>query len=123
MASDGQMSKQTHTFKFAGKASHPKNALALIYDLEGFSKLFNQPDVQDYVPIFLNHISNAIGKCLFGGLDYWTNRPQKMTPLPIRVTHEKFMGDGALYVIHPKAGSTDFYGFEICDLCNRLWNL
>ncbi|MCH8970315.1 MAG: hypothetical protein IIA66_14510 [Planctomycetes bacterium] len=123
------MSKQTNTFKFAGKASLSKNALALIYDLEGFSRFFNQPDVQDYVPVFLNHVSEAMAVCLFGssssrGDAYWNKlkgRPHK--PLGLRVVHEKFLGDGALYIILPIAGESDFAADTLRTLCNRLWLL
>ena len=37
------------TFKFELPASRPKQGLVVIYDLEGFSRFFNQPDVQDYM--------------------------------------------------------------------------
>jgi hypothetical protein len=60
------------TFKFSDQANPPKNAIALIYDLEGFSKFFNQPDVQHYIPAFLNHVSHAISVCLYGGTSYWS---------------------------------------------------
>lgn len=118
------MRDYTSTFKFSGKASHPKNALALIYDLEGFSKFFNQPDVQDYVPVFLNHVSQAMGVCLFGGDCYWAKKKVEVyKPLVLRVVHEKFMGDGALYIIAPGAGATDLNPSTLQALCNRLWNL
>jgi len=118
------MNFKKHTFKFAGKASHPKNSLALIYDLEGFSQFFNQPDVQDYVPIFLNHVSRAVEICLFDGEQYWLkHRKHKLEDISIRVVHEKFMGDGALYIIEPPVGSSDFDSKKLHFLCNRLWNL
>ena len=117
------MSKHTTTFRFSGKASHPKNALALMYDLEGFSRFFNQPDVQDYVPTFLNHVSDAMARCLFGGDYYWLADSEKIAPLSFRVVHEKFTGDGALYIILPPAGESDFRTTTLSTLCNRLWTL
>ena len=118
------MRKHTTTFKFTGKASHPKNALALMYDLEGFSQFFNQPDVQDYVPAFLNHVSESMAICLFGGTDYWTGEDgEQLKPLSARIVHEKFTGDGALYIILPPAGQSDFKTSTLRGLCNRLWNL
>ena len=118
------MRKHTNTFRFSGKASLPKNALALIYDLEGFSRFFNQPDVQDYVPVFLNHVSEAVARCLFGGEPYWVRDAKKAhAPLALRVVHEKFMGDGAMYVMLPPAGESDFNTTTLSYLCNRLWNL
>ncbi len=113
------MAKQSSTFRFKNKASHPKNAVALVYDLEGFSNFFNQPDVQEYVPEFLNHISESISICLFGGKAYWTD--EKYSPLAINVAQEKFMGDGALYVILPNENKFSDISLQV--LCNRLWNL
>jgi class 3 adenylate cyclase len=115
------MNSQTSTFSFTGKASYPKNAVALLYDLEGFSRFFNQPDVQDYVPTFLNHVSAAVSVNLFGGDAYWANAT--IVPLEIEVAHEKFTGDGALYILLPPAGSSDFPPNTLQHLCNRLWTL
>lgn len=111
------------TFQFKKQASRPINAITLIYDLEGFSRFFNQPDVQDYVPTFLNTVSNAISICLFGGKQYWVDPVETGTALGCRVVHEKFMGDGALYIILPPEGKSDFSGVTLQNLCNRLWNL
>jgi class 3 adenylate cyclase len=115
------MSSQTATFSFTSKASYPKNAVALLYDLEGFSRFFNQPDVQDYVPTFLNHVSAAVGVNLFGGEAYWANA--EIVPLELEVAHEKFTGDGALYILLPPNGSSDFPPGTLQHLCNRLWTL
>ena len=116
------MKSQTSTFSFTGRASHPKNAVALLYDLEGFSRFFNQPDVQDYVPAFLNHVSSAMGVNLFGGQAYWAHNAT-IDPLQVEVAHEKFMGDGALYILLPPGGSSDFPTGTLQHLCNRLWTL
>lgn len=116
------MNRQTATFRFTGKASYPRNAVALLYDLEGFSRFFNQPDVQDYVPTFLNHVSGAIGVNLFGGEAYWVNNTT-IDPLKLEVAHEKFTGDGALYILLPPEGAADFPAGTLQHLCNRLWTL
>lgn len=116
------MKGQTSTFSFTGKASYPKNAVALLYDLEGFSRFFNQPDVQDYVPAFLNHVSAAMGVNLFGGEAYWSQN-EAIDPLKVEVAHEKFTGDGALYILLPPSGSADFPIGTLQMLCNRLWTL
>src|SRR5688500_393763 len=112
------MSKFTSTFRFSGKASFPKNALVLIYDLEGFSRFFNQPDIQNYIPAFLNHISEAISICLLGGKTYWHSKNEEIGPLSIRVAHEKFLGDGALYIFLPAKGKSDFSAADLRYLCN-----
>lgn len=116
------MKNQNSTFSFSGKASYPKNAVALLYDLEGFSRFFNQPDVQEYVPAFLNHVSAAMGVNLFGGEAYWSQY-ETIDPLEVQVAHEKFTGDGALYILLPPSGTTDFPIGTLQMLCNRLWTL
>ncbi|PCJ86103.1 MAG: hypothetical protein COA54_09705 [Thiotrichaceae bacterium] len=114
------MENQNDTFKFSS-ASHPQNAIALVYDLEGFSNFFNQPDVQEYIPAFLNVISESVSTCLFGGNAYWQDSA-KYPPLSSTPIHEKFMGDGGLYIFTPD-GLTDFReGFPVT-LCNRLYML
>jgi len=117
------MAVHSSTFRFASKASHPKNAVALIYDLEGFSRFFNQPDVQTYVPAFLNHVSEAIAVCLYGGNGYWTGSKEEFGKLRLRVVHEKFMGDGALYIILPPTDVDDFPKTTLRALSVRLWSL
>jgi len=116
------MSGHKSTFSFNNQASLPKNAVALLYDLEGFTRFFNQPDVQDYVPVFLNHVSAAVGVNLFGGRAYWAHNA-KIDPLEVQVAHEKFTGDGALYILLPPEGSADFSIDTLQHLCNRLWTL
>ena len=108
--------------QFDTRASRPKHALVMIYDIEGFSAFFNQPDVQYYVPKFINRISNAISIIIYGGEDYWGAKPSTMHPL-LRPVHEKFLGDGALYIWLPPTNERDFGSEFIPILCNRLWNL
>lgn len=113
------------TFIFDSQASRPKHAVALIYDLGGFSKFFNQPDVQDYVPKFINLVSKAMSIIFFGGVGYWLGEEEKENELdrlqaPI---HEKFLGDGALYLWTPPKGTNTFPSYFIINLCNNLWNL
>ena len=115
------MPKITSTISFDNTASRPKNGLALIYDLEGFSRFFNQPDVQEYVPKFFNEVSRAVSTAIFGGDAYWNDQEYKplvgMTPI-----HEKFTGDGALYLWTTNRDESMSSSF-IQYLCNRLWNL
>lgn len=113
----------TDTIRFEAKASRPKHAVVMIYDISGFSKFFNQPDVHEYVPRFINHVSNVISTIIYGGERYWEPPPKKpwsVLPPPV---HEKFLGDGALYVWVPQANEKVFNTAFIADLCNSLWNI
>lgn len=110
------------TMRFEQTASMPKHALAAVYDLEGFSRFFSQPDVQDYVPRFLNHVSDAVTVTFAGGHSYWLDPPQDATPL-LAPVHQKFLGDGMLLVWTPERGQNSFSEGFLRALCNRLWNL
>lgn len=111
-----------HTLGFKPQASRAKNGVALIFDLEGFSKFFNQPDVQDYVPKFLNHVLDAMSLIFFGGKLYWEGDEAKRA-LTLAPIHEKFMGDGALYLWTPSPGEEKFSNYFITVLVNRLHEL
>ena len=108
---------------FKPRASYPEQAIVLIFDLEGFSRFFSQPDVQEYVPKFLNVVLDAVKISVDGGDAYWWlqedgKTPEKLNPLP-KPIHSKFLGDGALYIWR----YSDFKHFQIVGLVNRLFNL
>jgi class 3 adenylate cyclase len=116
------MKRLTSTITFDSTASRPKHGLALIYDLEGFSKFFNQPDAQNYVPKVMNEVSQAISTCIFGGTPYWQKNKKAVGSLGRTPVHEKFLGDGAMYLWADTPSQpldSDFVKY----LCNRLWNL
>lgn len=115
--------KLSDTMQFDPKASKPMRAIVMIYDISGFSKFFNQPDVQEYVPLFLNHISSAFSTVFNGGLMYWSSPDKPVARLGIDAVHEKFMGDGCMYIGLPLNGALDFPPSDIGYLCNRLWNI
>ena len=91
------------------------SAVVLVYDLEGFSRFVNHPDVARYIPRFLNYVSNAMQTVVFGGHPYWTETGD-YEPVAAPV-HEKFLGDGALYLW---TGTEKHF---VRDLCNRLRDL
>src|SRR5689334_2199092 len=82
-------------FAFDATASRPKHAVAVIYDLEGFSRFFNQPDVQDYVPQFLNAVNAALASQIAGGKSF-DGDGTETSPLSMQPAHYKFLGDGGL---------------------------
>lgn len=112
----------TDTISFDTKASRPKHAIVVIYDITGFSKFLNQPDVHEYAPRFLNHISKVMSIIIFGGNRYWEKDLEGWEALPPPV-HEKFLGDGALYIWLPPGNAKEFPSLFITNLCNSLWNI
>ena len=97
MTETGTRDHGPSTVQFDSKASQPRRGMVMVYDLEGFSRFFNQPDVQDYVPVFINHVSAAVSACIYGGNQYWIEETNS-EPLPVLPVHEKFLGDGAMYI-------------------------
>ena len=79
-------------FEFDSTASHPKHGIAMIYDLEGFSRFFNQPDVQDYVPKFLNLVSEALSIAIYGGKAYWLPAAENLESAHDRACARKIPG-------------------------------
>jgi hypothetical protein len=55
----------------------PHDGIAVIFDLQGFSKFANQPDVHDFVPRYLNTVIGAVETCIFGGEAYWLKEPEE----------------------------------------------
>jgi len=108
---------------FRPQASRALNGVTMIFDLGGFSKFFNQPDVHTYIPVYLNHVRRCVETALLGGEVYWLNKKKTGTPLEPKPVHRKFLGDGYLYIWTPPKGYNDFPTSFIRYLCNRLWNI
>lgn len=111
--------------KFSGfkAAGSPTLGVALIFDLSGFSSFFNKPDLHLYITKYINHIIECVEINIYGGEDYWSKTPEKLSPLSLKPSMRKFLGDGVLYVWENNASDTlnetDFKKY----LLNRLWNL
>lgn len=101
-------------------ASHPRAGVAVIFDLSGFSKFFNMPDLQSYIPRYLNFIFEVVESAFTGGPTKWSEAP--LLPLPILPAHRKFLGDGALYLFVDEEEKFNSGKFLI-NLSNRLWSI
>lgn len=63
------MNNNNITFKkYAGV---PEQSFVLVFDLEGFSKFFSQPDVYYYVAKYLNRAFEAMDILINGGDAFW----------------------------------------------------
>ncbi|HLY00875.1 MAG TPA: hypothetical protein VKR56_00100 [Candidatus Cybelea sp.] len=111
--------KERTPLGFDDEAEAPTTGVALIFDLGNFSQFFTQPDVQEYVTKFLNIIFEALSIVIFGGAEYYTPEKTALKPL-LTPVHEKFLGDGALYLWNPTIEETPEFSQN---LVNRLWNL
>jgi hypothetical protein len=107
---------------FKPAASQPFHSISLLFDLEGFSGFFNQPDVHGYIAKYLNMIIDAVSLTFEGGELYWDRNKKgeaiiaSALPRPI---HSKFLGDGVLYIWR----LDDFTKKQIIDLVDRVWTL
>ncbi len=107
---------------FLPSASIPFNSISLLFDLEGFSGFFSQPDVHGYISQYLNLVIDAVTRTFEGGTLYWDldrqGNPFVADPLPGPI-HRKFLGDGVLYIWN----YSDFTPSQIIDLVDRIWIL
>lgn len=105
---------------FKQTASLPDQAIVLIFDLEGFSKFFSHPDVNEYVPKLLNLIIQEIDATIKGGKPYWAvdidEEPIAIPAFP-ELIHSKFLGDGGLYIWK----YNDFTEQQRLDLISTFW--
>lgn len=109
------------TIRFRAGRAPSKPALALIYDLAGFTAFANRPDAAQSVSNFFNHVSRAVQTVVYGGNAYWLDEADSYDSLR-KPAHQKFLGDGALYIWTGTARQplpNDF----ITELCVRLRDL
>lgn len=107
---------------FKHAASITEQAIVLIFDLEGFSKFFSHPDINEYVPKLLNLILGEIDATIKGEKPYWAmdidDEPIVIPAFP-ELIHSKFLGDGALYIWR----YNDFTEQQRLDLISTFWLL
>src|SRR3989339_974626 len=106
---------------FNEEVEGPKMGLAMICDLEGFSGLLAQADVQSYVARFLNRIFKYVNINIYGGTPYWLDDKSRL-PALLKPVHVKFLGDGLLHLWVPPHGCRDFDQDFVTELMNRMWN-
>lgn len=104
---------------FQPKASPAKQGLVMVFDLEGFSRFFNQPDVHEYVTKYLNHVLSAVTVNFAGGNGYWDESCSDYSPLGLLPSHVKFLGDGALYIWTTQEGE-DLPADFVWELVSRI---
>lgn len=108
--------------KFAKKGK--SKGLCLIFDISGFTRFSNIPNVNSYLVDYINHVIECVEVNIYGGEDYWNNGDHKTTALQHFPSLSKFLGDGMLYIWEEESNdsflSTPKFKVE---LLNRLWNL
>lgn len=112
------MGKLRHSIRFRPDSTHETTALSLVFDLQGFAAFFNQPLARDYVADYLDHVFRAVSIWLFGGRPFW-GVDVRIGSL-MRPSHQKFLGDGGLYIWTPPAGKKSFSPAFTSELVTRL---
>jgi class 3 adenylate cyclase len=111
---------QVAALRFRHGVAVARLGVAMIFDIEGFSRFFAYPDSPIYVSSFLNRIFECVSIVIAGGEAYW--EPERTQNIPLAPPiHEKFLGDGAMYIWLREHG--DEQPLRTITLMNRLWNL
>lgn len=97
-------------------------ALILVYDIIDFTQFFNQPDVFNFAPVYLNIIDQVMDDILKGKKPYWSGKPPQVKYNWHKVlAHRKFLGDGELLVF--KTDALPRQTGLIKSLINDIWTL
>jgi len=111
---------------FHSKGTPGTEAIVVVFDLEGFSRFFAQPDVHLYAPDYLNVVFNAVQSIWSIERPYWLTEEldQPIFRADLREpTFAKFMGDGGFYIwTAPDPLETITEGFKL-SLLQMLWAL
>lgn len=99
-----------------------KDCVVLVYDFEGFTRFLSVPDIQRHISTYLNFIDQQVRKAILGGTFVFGEK-QKMTPLAFSILHEKFLGDGVMFLLEYEVKEAAKRDSAIKYLCHRLWNL
>jgi class 3 adenylate cyclase len=109
--------------RFSEEAKGGFNALVVLCDLEGFTKMISDfRDIEPYVPKFFNRLFNTFDINFRGGRSFWSNNDSDVLLGKLQdPIHVKFMGDGALYIW--KRGSHDecLSDDDMVYLISRIW--
>lgn len=106
------------TLGFIPEKTEKLQGIALVFDVEGFVTFFNQPWAKSSVPQYLDLVFSAITTELFGGTRFWGDM-DRVKPF-IRPVHQKYLGDGMLYIWTPPSGQGGFTADFVGELVKRL---
>jgi len=112
------LGKLRHSIRFQSGRTHETTGIALVFDVEGFAAFFNQPWARNYITEYLDHIFRAVSIELLGGRRFWGNK--SIVPPLMHPSHQKFLGDGALFIWTPQAGKKKFSDDFVGELVHRL---
>lgn len=85
---------------FLGEVRYIPDGLAVVYDLESFSKFAKQPGASQFVPRLLNRVIQAVTEVITGAPTFWDESDQTAPPGTFPeingLLQRKYLGDGEL---------------------------
>lgn len=102
---------------FKQAPASPKDCLILIYDFESFTSFLSVPDIHRDVARYLNHVDNHVRWLFHGGVPIDMDKP--VDALPLTILHEKFLGDGVMFIVEYQDQGTARSGTSRA-LCKRM---
>lgn len=109
---------------FNDVAAAPKQVIVVIYDFENFTTFLSIPDIHHYVARYFAFIDQQV-RIIFSGGDaaFRAEKDEVFDSLPAKIIHEKFLGDGVMYILEFDANlSIAERDSALAALCNRAWN-
>lgn len=101
-----------------------RDCLVVIYDLENFTGFLGVPDIQRDAGLYLDFIDQQVRKAIIGGTRLWMDPVLHLHALEqLNILQDKFLGDGAMYIIDAQQVDYTQDEHQVELLCNRLWNL
>lgn len=114
---------QTSSYSFEDVTATPKEVVVLIYDFENFTTFLSIPDIHRDLARYLTFVDQEVRKIFLGGkMAYNPPDEEAWAKLDISIIHEKFLGDGALFIGEVQATDPEARDSELNELCSRAWN-
>lgn len=109
-----------HYIRFRVENSQVTKAIAVVWDLEGFTEFMNQPTTRDFLAGYLNQVNRTVSDFIWG-MDY-LDPDIKDTLRFYPPSYEKFLGDGVMFLWLDSGTSKEYFADFLprLTLCLRL---
>lgn len=106
---------------FLETSGQSKDGLVLIYDLENFTKFLAVPDIQRHVSAYFNFVDEQ-ARAIFGAGNPVWHKKRKPLPPVLSPIHEKFLGDGMMFIFDLTGMEPGARSWIVREICNRSLN-
>lgn len=117
-------SKQLPIKIFNDVTAIPREVVVFIYDFENFTTFLSIPDIHRDVSRYLSFVDQQARMIFEGGdnVNFTVAGEEKQDPLQIKLIHEKFLGDGMMFVGTMDGLTPESAVDNLQALCVRAWN-